>query len=105
MDMSFFEQNYHNDDIGARAYPSNVLLKIIFFCYSRAILSSRNIERACIENIIIKALARDLEPNHDTIVTFISTNSDAVKDLFTQVLLQCSELNLITGEMFAVDGC
>jgi hypothetical protein len=62
-------------------------------------------ENACRTNIIVKALAEDCEPDHDTIATFISTNNEAVKDLFTQVLLQCDELELITGEMFAVDGC
>jgi len=36
---------------------------------------------------------------------FISTNSGAVKDLFAQVLLECRELELITGEMSALDGC
>ena len=36
---------------------------------------------------------------------FISTNSEAVNDLFIQILLQCQELDLITGEMFAMDGC
>ena len=105
MDMSLYEQNYHNDETGAKAYPPNVLLKIIFFCYSRGIISSRNIERACIDNIIAKALADGFEPDHDTIATFISSNNKAVKDLFVQVLLKCFELKLITGEMFAIDGC
>ena len=62
-------------------------------------------EKACKENIVVKAMAEDTEPDHDTIATFISINSKAVKDLFIQVLLQCSALNLITGEMFAIDGC
>jgi len=105
MDLSLFEQNYHNDERGAAAYPPKALLKVILYCYSKGILSSRRIEQACKNNIIAKALAEDSEPDHDTIATFISTNSDAVKDLFTQVLLQCSELKLITGEMFAIDGC
>ena len=105
MDLSLFELNYHNDELGACAYSPNILLKVIFFCYSRGIISSRNIERACRDNIIVKALADDFIPDHDTIATFISTNFDAVIDLFTQVLLQCAELGLITGEMFAGDGC
>ena len=105
IDMSLFERNYHNDEKGAKAYPPKILLKAIFFCYSRGIISSRRIEIACKENVIIKALAENNEPDHDTIATFISTNNEAVKDLFIQVLLQCSELGLITGEMFALDGC
>ena len=62
-------------------------------------------EKACKTNITVKALAEDMEPDHDTIAAFISTNSEAVNDLFVQILLQCQELDLITGEMFAIDGC
>jgi len=105
LDLSSFHKNYHNDERGAAAYPPKVLLKIILYCYSKGILSSRRIERACKENIMVKALAEDTEPDHDTIATFVSTNSEAVKDLFVQVLLQCAELGLINGEMFAIDGC
>jgi transposase len=105
LDLSLFEQNYRNDEKGANAYHPGVLLKIIMFCYSKGILSSRKMEEACKTNIILKALARDSEPDHATIAAFVSTNSEAVQDLFTQVLLQCGELKLITGEMFAIDGC
>jgi transposase len=105
MDMSFFEKNYNNDETGAKAYPPDVLLKIIIYSYSLGIVSSRPIEKACRTNIILKALAKDAEPDHDTIATFISKNNEAVSDLFTQVVMQCGELGLITGEMFAIDGC
>jgi len=103
-DLSLFNLNYHNDERGAAAYSPKILLKTILYCYSKGIISSRRIEKACKENIIVKALGEDTEPDHDTIATFISTNSEAVRDLFTQVLLKCSELELITGEMFAIDG-
>ena len=105
MDLSLFEENYRNDKKGAAAYSPRVLLKAIFYCYSRGIISSRKIEKACRDNIIVKALAEDNEPDHDTIAAFISCNSEPVKDLFAQVLLQCAQLDLITGEMFAFDGC
>ena len=104
-DMSLFEQNYHNDEKGAAAYSPKALLKAILFCYSRGILSSRRIERACRENVVVKSLAADAEPDHATIAEFISSNEQAVGDLFVQVVLQCDELDLITGEMFAFDGC
>ncbi|MDR2718598.1 MAG: IS1182 family transposase [Treponema sp.] len=104
-DMSLFEKKYNNDERGAAAYPPRALLKIILYCYSRGIITSRKIEKACRDSIIVKALAEDCEPDHDTIATFISTNGGAVKDLFGQILTQCAQLNLITREMFAVDGC
>ena len=45
-DLSLFERNYHNDKKGAAAYPPKALLKVILYCYSNGILSSRRIERA-----------------------------------------------------------
>jgi hypothetical protein len=53
------------------------MLKIIFYCYSRGIIISRPIEYACKTNIIIKALARDAELDHDTIAHFISSQAEA----------------------------
>ena len=104
IDLSLFEKNYKNDEKGASAYSPRILLKSVLYCYSKGILSSRKIEKACKENMVAKALAEDSEPDHDTIATFISVNDRAVEDLFVKVLLKCSELNLITGEMFAIDG-
>jgi transposase len=65
-DISSFEINYKNDELGAAAYSPRVLLKAIMCCYSKGILSSRRIEEACKENITIKSLAADNEPDHDT---------------------------------------
>jgi transposase len=104
-DLSLYEQKYHNDKKGASAYPPKALLKMVLYCYSMGILSSRRIEKAGKTNMIVKALAQDFEPDHDTIAAFISTNREGVKDIFSQVLLQCDELDLITGEMYALDGC
>ena len=104
IDISLFEQNYNNDEKGAAAYPPKALLKLILFCYSRGIISSRKIERTSKENITAKTLAESFEPDHDTIAAFISTNSEVVKVLFSQILLQCFKLKLITSEMFAIDG-
>ena len=105
IDIQLFEQNYNNDEKGAAAYSPKILLKVILYCYSKGILSSRKIEQACKQNIIVKSLAMDSEPDHATIADFISINNEAVKDLFVQVVLQCAQLGLITGEMFAIDGC
>jgi transposase len=72
---------------------------------SRGIITSRRIEKACHDSITAKALTQDIEPDHDTIAAFISTNKEAVEDLFSQILPQCAQLGLITGEIFAIDGC
>ncbi|MDR1469221.1 MAG: transposase [Spirochaetaceae bacterium] len=104
-DLSAFDAAFRNDRLGAPAYPPDVMLKIIFYCYSRGIITGRPIEYTCKTNIIVKNLARDAEPDHDTITYFISSRAEAVKGLFAQVLLKCYAPGLIGGELFAIDGC
>ncbi|MDR0375411.1 MAG: transposase, partial [Treponema sp.] len=57
LDLGAFDAAFRNDKKGAPAYSPNVMLKIIFYCYSRGIITSRPIEYACKTNIIVKALA------------------------------------------------
>ena len=59
MDISIFESRFKNDDGGAPAYDPVILLKIVLFAYSRGITSSRQIARACVENVIFMALSAD----------------------------------------------
>ena len=47
MDMSVFDGHYKNDKTGRSAYDPKVLLKVVLLGYSRGLLSSRKIERAC----------------------------------------------------------
>jgi transposase len=61
------------------------------YCYSRGIITSRRIEKACHDSIIVKALSEAIDPYHDTIAAFISTNKEAVEDLFSQILTQCAQ--------------
>src|SRR5262249_26881896 len=104
-DLSRFELRYHNDETGAPAYDPAILLKIILYAYSRGITSSRQIEQCCQENIIFMALSADTHPHFTTIADFISWSSEAIIELFRDVLLICNKMGLIGKEMFAVDGC
>jgi hypothetical protein len=72
IDTSIFDEKYHNDETGRCAYPPKVLLKIVLFAYSRGILHSRRMERACKENIIFMALACGQTPDHSTLAAFVS---------------------------------
>ncbi len=104
-DISIFEQRYQNDETGAPAYDPAVLLKIVLYAYARGIITSRQIERCCEENIIFMALSADTRPHFTTIADFISSRSEEIIELFRDVLLICNEMGLIGREMFAVDGC
>jgi transposase len=105
MDMRVFEEKYRNDETGRAAYDPKILLKVVLFAYSRGIVSSRKIERACQENVIFMALACRQKPDHSTIAAFVSSMKDEILPLFRDILLVCEEEGLLGGTVFALDGC
>ena len=105
MDVSVFHPRYRNDETGAPAYDPALLLKVVLYAYARGILSSREIERACRENVLFMAISCDTQPHYTTIAHFISSMSEEIVPLFRDVLWYCDELGLIGKELFAIDGC
>lgn len=104
IDLSGLDARYSNADTGAPAYPPAVLLKLILFAYSRGIVSSRGIARACREHVTFIALSGDSAPHFTTIAGFIRELGDEIAHLFAQVLFICDAQGLIGREMFAIDG-
>ena len=105
IDLSGLESRYRNDETGAPAIHPSILLKIVLFGYSRGLVSSRRIARACEENVVFMALSGDTRPHFTTIATFIRDLGDEVVRVFTDVLTVCYAEGLIGKQMFAVDGC
>lgn len=105
IDLSVFEQLYKNDDTGAPAYNPRILLKVILLAYSRSIVSSRAIAKACEENVVFMAMSGDTRPHFTTIANFTSKLDAQVNAVFTDVLLFCDQIGLIGKNMFAIDGC
>lgn len=104
LDLSSLHERYHNDATGAPAYDPAVLLKIVLLAYSRGLVSSRSIERACRENVLFMAISGDSAPQFSTIARFIRELAPQIQALFTQVLLTCDAQGLIGRQMFAIDG-
>jgi len=63
LDLTPFDEWYNNDKGGAAAYLPSVMLKIILFGYSRGLVSSRRIARACETNITFMSLSGDAQPH------------------------------------------
>lgn len=103
-DLSVLHSRYINDDTGAPAYHPAVLLKIVLLAYSRGIISSRAIERACRENVLFMAISGDTQPAYTTIASFIRHLGDQIAAIFTEVILVCDRQGLIGRDMFAIDG-
>jgi len=104
LDLSTFDARYSNDDNGRKAIDPRSLLTLILFGYSRGMVSSRALERACRKDVTFMALTCCETPDHSTIASFVSSIDDEVEDLFTKVLLICSEEGLLGGTHFSLDG-
>jgi len=105
MDMSVFDDNYQNDETGRSAYDPKILLKVVLLGYSRGLTSSRQIERACTENVLFMAMSCNQRPDHSTIAPFVSSMKEQIKPLFRDILLVCDQEGLLGGSFFAIDGC
>ena len=87
LELSIFDRKYNNDYTGAPAIKPRILLKIVLYCYSMGIISSRKITKLCKYHMIVKALAEDIEPHYTTISDFISGMGGEIEKVFTEVLL------------------
>lgn len=104
IDLTPFDARYRNDTTGAPAYAPAMLLRVVLFAYSRGIVSSRAMARACEEQVTFIALSGDARPHFTTIAHFVSTLGDQIAPIFAAVLAVCDRQGLIGREMFAIDG-
>ena len=95
LDLSALDARFCNDATGAPAYDPRVLLKIVLLGYSRGLISSRALERACRQNVQFIALSGDAIPSDTHLAKFVRELGDAIRPLFLQVLLTCDRLGLI----------
>ena len=104
LDLTELDARFSNDACGAPAYAPSVLLKIVLLAYSRGIISSRAMQRACLQNVLFMAISGDTQPDHSTLAAFVSGMGDVVAQLFARVLVVCDRQGLIGRELFAIDG-
>ncbi|HEY5731680.1 MAG TPA: IS1182 family transposase [Anaerolineales bacterium] len=104
IDLSVFDARYNNDETGAAAIHPKVLLKVILLAYAKGMISSRQIERACHENILFIALSYGYAPDHSTIAAFVSSMQKEISSIFSDILTVCDELDLLDGTHFSLDG-
>ena len=53
LDLSIFDCKYNNDYTGAAAIEPRILLKVITYCYSLGVISSRKIAKMCKMNMVV----------------------------------------------------
>src|ERR1035441_6906142 len=82
IDLSGLAKRFCNDETGAPAYDPAVMLKIVLLAYSRGVISSRQIERLCRENVLFMAISGDSVPQFSTIATFVRELGEEASAIF-----------------------
>ena len=103
VELGFTKSNLKATD-GQPAYHPKLLLKIYIYGYLNKIRSSRRLETEISRNIEMMWLCAGLKPSYKTIANFRKDNSHPLKKVFKEFVLLCKNLDLITGELVAVDG-
>ncbi len=89
---------------GAPPYDPAMMLKLLFYGYSTGVTSSREMERRCHLDVAFRWLAANSAPDYRSIARFRRRHLVALDDLFTQVLVLCSQAGLVKLGRVALDG-
>jgi transposase len=89
---------------GREGYQPEMLLGLWIYASARGIQSSREIERACSEDVAFRVLCGQDVPDHTVLARFRQRHQDAMADLFAQVLALCVGQGLGRFGVIAIDG-
>ena len=104
MDLDGFYGAYRLDGRSRPAYDPAMMVALLLYAYARGTRSSRQIERACEEDVAFRVLAAQQRPDHATIARFVERHQDAIAGLFGEVLCLCARSGLASVGVIAVDG-
>ena len=80
------------------------MVALLLYAYARGNRSSRQIERACWEDVAYKVITSMRVPDHSTIAEFRRRHEREIAELFDQVLGLCKEAGLVSVGVIMVDG-
>lgn len=103
LDLSVVYDSYV-EAAGAPPYDPTMMLKLLLYAYSTGVTSSREMERRCHIDVAFRWLSANNAPDYRSIARFRRRHLAALDDLFTQVLVLCSEAGLVTLGRVALDG-
>lgn len=104
LDLSALEASYRLGGQGRAPVSPTMLLTLLMWGYSRGVVSSRAIERACREDVAFRVICANDAPDHTTIARFRQRHEAAAEALFVQVLAMCDRAGLVSLGVVAVDG-
>jgi len=104
LDLNKLGRKYSLELRGEKAYPPEMLLKVLLYGYATGVFSSREIARKLYEDVAFRYLGAGLFPAHRTICRFRQDNLEEVRGLFEQVVGIACEAGLVKLGLVAIDG-
>jgi transposase len=104
LDTSVLHRRSRLGGAGRAPYDPDMLLAVLVYAYAGGLRSSRKIEKRCQEDAAFMVVSGLCRPDHVTIARFRQDNTDAMDDLFDQVLVLCVKAGLGNLEHVAIDG-
>ena len=104
MDLDRFREGYRLGGAGRAPYDPAMLVALLLYAYARGNRSSRQIERACWEDVAYKVICSMRVPDHSTIAEFRRRHETEIAELFDQVLGLCKEAGLVSVGVIMIDG-
>ena len=72
MDLDAFYSAYRFDGRSRPPYDPAMMVALLLYAYARGVPSSRQIERACVEDVAFRVIAAQQRPDHATIARFVA---------------------------------
>jgi transposase len=104
LDLSAFYAAYRVDGKGGSVYDPAMMLSVLLYAYCTGERSSRRIERRLVEDVAVRVVAANQQPDHATLARFRRRHQDAIAELFGQVLGLCVKAGLVDAGVVAIDG-
>ena len=104
LDLSGFCAAYRADGQGQAPYDPAMMLGLLFYCYFKGTRLSRNIKRACVDDVGCRVICGGAVPSHRAVTEFLRRHRGEVKRLFVQVLSLLVAEGAVAGHCAAVDG-
>lgn len=94
----------YDDPHGNPPYHPKVMVGILLYAYARGVRGSRRIERMCYEDVPMRMLAGNVQPDHWTISNFRRRHLEALGELFAQTVHLAQKAGLLKMGHLSIDG-
>ncbi len=103
LDLSSIYNDYR-DSRGQPPYEPRMMVKVLIYAMKKGVHSSRKIEKALYEDVGMRVLSANQQPDHWTLSEFRRRHLKALGELFVQTVQLADKAGLVKLKYVAVDG-